>query len=72
MPSPTESSLSVEFVQDSRSLIDCVVIAGIPYAVPDDLYKLRLAKVTQRLRIEDGTPEIEQFEKEYFRHQPHS
>ncbi|HVB12793.1 MAG TPA: helicase C-terminal domain-containing protein [Nitrososphaerales archaeon] len=60
----------VELVEDEKSLIDCVVIAGIPYPVPDDLYKLRFAKVTQRLGIEDGTLEIGQFEREYFRHQP--
>ena len=60
----------VELVEDGKSLIDCVVIAGIPYPVPDDLYKLRFGKVTQRLGIEDGTLEIGQFEREYFRHQP--
>lgn len=60
----------VEFVQDNKSMIDCVIVAGIPYPVPDDLYKLRLEKVTRRLGIEDGTPEIGQFEREYFRHQP--
>ena len=60
----------VELVEEGRSLIDCVVIAGIPYPVPDDLYKLRFAKVTQRLGIQDGTREIGQFETEYFRHQP--
>ncbi|MDG6998608.1 MAG: DEAD/DEAH box helicase family protein [Nitrososphaerota archaeon] len=60
----------IELVEDGRSLIDCVVIAGIPYPVPDDVYKLRFAKVTQRLGIQDGTPEIGQFEREYFRHQP--
>ena len=60
----------VELVEEGRSMIDCVVIAGVPYPVPDDLYKLRLAKVTQRLGIEDGTREIGNFEREYFRHQP--
>lgn len=60
----------VELVENGRSMIDSVVIAGIPYPVPDDLYKLRFAKVTQRLGIEDGTQEIGQFEREYFRHQP--
>ena len=60
----------IELVEDGRSLIDCVVIAGIPYPVPDDVYKLRFAKVTQRLGIQDGTPEIGQFEREYFRRQP--
>ena len=60
----------VELVEDGKSMIDSVVIAGIPYPVPDDLYKLRFAKVTQRLGIEDGTEEIGQFEREYFRHQP--
>jgi DNA excision repair protein ERCC-2 len=60
----------IELVQDGRSLIDCVVIAGIPYPVPDDVYKLRFAKVTQRLGIQDGTQEIGHFEREYFRRQP--
>ena len=60
----------VELAENGKSLIDSVVVAGIPYPVPDDLYKLRFAKVTQRLGIEDGTPEIGQFEREYFRHQP--
>ena len=60
----------IELVEGGKSLIDSVVIAGIPYPVPDDLYKLRFAKVTQRLGIEDGTREIGQFEREYFRHQP--
>ena len=60
----------MELVEDGKSLIDCVVIAGIPYPVPDDLYKLRLARVTDRLGIEDGTREIGNFEREYFRHQP--
>lgn len=59
----------VELVEDGKSLIDCVVIAGIPYPV-HDLYKLRLARVTDRLGIEDGTREIGNFEREYFRHQP--
>jgi DNA excision repair protein ERCC-2 len=60
----------VELVEDGRSLIDCVVVAGIPYPVPDDIYKLRFAKVTKRLGIEDGTREIGRFERECFRHQP--
>ena len=60
----------VEFVEQGGSLIDSVVVAGIPYPVPDDLYKLRFAKVTERLGIPDGTEEIGVFEKEYFRHQP--
>lgn len=60
----------VELINEGRSLIDCVVILGIPYPVPDDLYRLRLAKVTGRLGIEDGTQEIGRFEREYFRYQP--
>lgn len=60
----------VELVENGRSLIDSVVVAGIPYPVPDDLYKLRFAKVTERLGILDGTEEIGRFEREYFRHQP--
>lgn len=60
----------IELVENGKSLIDCVVIAGIPYPVPDDVYKLRFEKVTQRLGIQDGTPEIGQFEREYFRRQP--
>jgi Rad3-related DNA helicase len=60
----------VELVEAGKSLIDSVVIAGIPYPAPDDLYKLRFAKVTHRLEIEDGVEEIGQFEREYFRHEP--
>lgn len=40
----------VEFVdQDGSSMVKTVVIAGIPYPVPDDLHRLRSHKIMSRL-----------------------
>ena len=39
----------VELVKQKESLIDSVVIAGIPYPVPDDLHKWRMKKVIARI-----------------------
>jgi len=41
----------VEFLQDGHSLIDSVVIAGVPFPVPDLFYKVRASKIMDRLQI---------------------
>ncbi len=41
----------VEFVKNGASLIDSVVVAGVPYPVPDDLYKWRVKKIMSRLGV---------------------
>ena len=58
----------VEFVRDGSSLIDSVVIAGVPYPVPDEMYKWRLKKIMQRLGISPLNKRG--FEDEYFMHIP--
>ena len=46
----------IEFVDEERgdSLIDTVVIAGIPYPVPDEYLRRRAESILKRLGIEEG------------------
>jgi DNA excision repair protein ERCC-2 len=58
----------VEFVRDGSSLVGAVVVAGIPYPIPDDILKWRAKVVLQRLGIRAGG----KLEFEYFMYQPAS
>jgi DNA excision repair protein ERCC-2 len=60
----------VELVKDGRSLIDVVIVAGIPYPVPDDVYKIRRDRILLRLGILKDSKEAKEFERTYLRHQP--
>ena len=58
----------VEFVSSGSSLIDSVVVVGVPYSVPDEMYKWRLKRVMGRLGI--SSLNQQKFESEYFMHAP--
>lgn len=58
----------VEFVRNGSSLVDTVVVAGVPYPVPDEMYKWRLKTIAKRLGISEE--DQNKFETEYFMHVP--
>lgn len=65
----------IEFVDEERgdSLIDTVVIAGIPYPVPDEYHRRRADRILKRLGIEEGSDdgaEIGRLRSRYFLMQP--
>ena len=58
----------VEFVKNGSSLVDSVVVVGVPFPVPDEVYKWRLKKIVERLGI--SAKNVRSFEDEYFMHIP--
>jgi DNA excision repair protein ERCC-2 len=60
----------VELVNHGKSLIDVVIIAGIPYPVPDDIYRVRRDHLLQRLGILKDSKEAKAFERTYLMQQP--
>ncbi len=58
----------VEFVNNGSSLVDSVVVVGVPFPVPDEVYKWRLKKIVERLGI--SAKDVRSFENEYFMHIP--
>ena len=58
----------VEFVKNGSSLVDSVVVAGVPYPVPDELYQWRLKTIMKRLGISQVNKH--NFENEYFMYVP--
>ena len=62
----------VEFTssEDGLSLIDTVVIAGIPYTVPDEYHDYRTEKIMGRLGIKKDDPGYKSSKFEYFMRQP--
>ena len=62
----------VEFTSngDGQSLIDTVVIAGIPYSVPDEYHDYRARRILARLNVSDEDPNFTNLKFEYFLKQP--
>ncbi|MHB8567918.1 MAG: helicase C-terminal domain-containing protein [Nitrososphaerales archaeon] len=60
----------VEFTANGLSLIDTVVIAGIPYAVPDEYHDYRARRILARLGIGEEDENFSRIKFEYFSKQP--
>ena len=56
----------VEFVKDDSSLVGAVVIAGIPYPIPNDVHRWRSKLVMERLSMAND----KNLESEFFMNQP--
>jgi DNA excision repair protein ERCC-2 len=57
----------VEFVDGNASLVDCVIIAGVPFPVPDELHEWRARKIMRRLVVSENDSN---FKSAYFMREP--